>query len=117
MVNINDIYGGEFLNAKIVTSEKIWRKPLTIKHTEVVTFNKDDPDKAEMKIVVSLEETEYKLVLNKTNAKTLGELFGEESNDWDGHKIMFQKGKTTFGDSIQIDDTYDEEIVETLKVK
>ena len=111
MVNVQEVYGGAYLNAKKVTADKLWRKPLTIVGAELEEFKKgNDPDSDEMedKLVVSFKETKYGLILNKTNASVLSEMYGDESDDWTGHKISFQKGKTNFGDSIQIDDTYEE---------
>jgi hypothetical protein len=110
MVNVNDVYGGKYLNAKKVTSEKLWRKPLTISLVELEEFKKlnEDTDETEDKLVVSFKETEYGLILNKTNANTLAEMYGDESDDWIGHKVSFQKVKTSMGDSVQIDDTFEE---------
>lgn len=112
MVNVNDVYGGAYLNAKKVTAENLWRKPLTIVGAELEEFKKNpndmDSDEMEDKVVVLFKETKYGLILNKTNANTLSEMYGDESDDWTGHKVSFQKVKTSMGDSVQIDDTYDE---------
>lgn len=115
MVNVSDIYGGEFINAEIATNQKLFRKTLTIVNGELIIFNKDDPEKREEKIAVDFEETKYRLILNRTNAKTLSNLFGDETDYWGGKKIQLIKAKSSFGDSVQVDDTFNvDETVETV---
>lgn len=106
MVSVNDIYGGEFINAEIATSKKLFRKTLTIIKGELIVFNKDDPEKREEKIAIDFEETKFRLILNRTNAKTLSNMFGDETDYWEGKKIQFIKVKTAVGDSVQVDDTF-----------
>lgn len=119
MANVNDIYGtsGSFLNAKIASDEKLFRKTLTITGEEVMEFNKRDKngnpklnDKGEevkeSKLILDLEETDYRMVINKTNAFILSDLYGPESEDWVGKQIQILKTKTSFGDSIQVDDEF-----------
>ena len=108
MVKASDIYGGDFLNAEMAKTLKLFRKTLTIDGSEVVTFNEDDEEKREEKIVVDFKETKARLVLNRTNVKTLIKKYGDETDDWPGHHVVLMKVQTSFGDSIQIDSEYDE---------
>ncbi len=43
--------------------------------------------KTEDKLVLYFEDTPKGLVLNKTNAKTIAQAFGGETDDWQGHQI------------------------------
>lgn len=108
MVKASDIYGGDFLNAELAKTLDLFRKTLTIESSEVVVFHEDDKEQREEKIVVDFEETKARLVLNRTNVKTLVKKYGDETDDWPGHHVVLMKVQTSFGDSIQIDSEYDE---------
>lgn len=117
MASVSEIYAGEFLNVETAINQKLFRKTLSITGEEVVVFNEDDPDKEERKIVLDFEETKFRLVLNKTNAGILAKKYGDESGHWVGHHIQLMKVPTRVGDSIQVDDLYDENEDEGLVSK
>lgn len=53
----------------------------------------------EKKYVVHFKETEKGLVLNKTNAKTIINLYGRETNDWAGKRVTLYAEKVkAFGE-------------------
>lgn len=51
----------------------------------------------ERKPVVSFEETKKKLVLNKTNADSVAEMYGAEATAWLGKRITLYPTKTQCG--------------------
>lgn len=94
MANINDIYGssGSLLSVAVVEEEELDDMDLTITSTEVSefpdNFDNKDSDKKISKVVLSFEETEKELALNKTNAKIMAEAFGDDTDDWDNKVIQ-----------------------------
>jgi hypothetical protein len=47
-------------------------------------------------------EEEKRLVLNKTNAKTVAKLYGSEMNDWTGKRItLFPSRVSAFGEEVE----------------
>ncbi len=92
VVNVHDIYSGgkKFLNFEIAKKEKLFDKKLTIETVEVQEINE------KQKIVIGFKETDYALVLNKTNADILAEEISEETDEWINQKIKLTKGKTTY---------------------
>lgn len=63
---------------------------------------------AEEKLVLSFSEQEKTLILNKTNATTIANLYGDETDDWSGKKIaLFAtevefKGKQVLGIRVRL---------------
>jgi len=49
------------------------------------------------KPVVRFERTEKALALNKTNAKTIATMFGNDTSKWIGKRITLYATRTTFG--------------------
>jgi hypothetical protein len=97
MVNVTDVYGGNYLNASIVKSEKLINKPLTIDSADIVDIGLQNP---KPKVVLTFKETDKKLPLNKTNAKIMSENFGDETDEWFGKKIHLQITKRQFQGTI-----------------
>lgn len=52
---------------------------------------KDDEGKEEDKPILYFLKVEKGLVLNKTNAKRISEIHGDETDDWPGKKIILTK--------------------------
>jgi hypothetical protein len=67
---------------------------LTIKSVSVEEIGQGD-DK-ETKPIVYFHETDKGLALNKTNAAIITELYGDETDDWEGKRISLFKDKTNF---------------------
>ena len=63
-----------------------------------VTFEGVDHDdgSSEQRPVVHFEETKKGLILNRTNANALQELFGDETDNWLGKKIKLIRSTTDF---------------------
>lgn len=53
--------------------------------------------KSELKPVLSFRETKKKLVLNKTNADSIAEMYGTEATEWVGKRVTFYPTKTQCG--------------------
>jgi len=98
MSNVDEIYGGIFLNVMTLKVEKLINKPLTI--TEAVVEDIGGTTHSKPKIVLSLEETEKRLALNKTNAQIIKEAYGNETDEWIGKKIWLQLTKRQFQGNI-----------------
>jgi len=94
MVDVNEIYGGNYLNAASVKLEKLVNKPIVILGTEVEMIGGDTH--AKQKIVLTLDKIEKKLALNKTNAQIITEAYGNETDGWVGKKIYLQLTKRQF---------------------
>jgi len=89
-VKVGDIYtSGNWLSFERAEEEKLFDKTLTIKQAVV-----EDVKAGERKIVLSYEETEKQLVLNKSNANALEELFKKPKYaEWVGEKMQIIRGK------------------------
>lgn len=48
------------------------------------------------KIILSFKDKEKTLVLNKTNARKIGDKFGNNTDDWNGKEIILYPDKTEF---------------------
>ena len=77
-MNINDAYPSKYLKASDLNGKNV---TVTIKSSELEEFDK------EKKIVLSFANTEKLMVLNKTNARTIAQLHGQEIDDWSGKRI------------------------------
>lgn len=72
----------DFMKPALLTIKKCWLEVM--------------PDES-TKPAVSFVEADRPLILNKTNAITLAELYGDEADDWAGHKIVAYCTNTDFG--------------------
>jgi hypothetical protein len=83
-MNIKDRFAGAFFNADHVRAAKT----LTIDDINVEEVG------GEEKVVMSFRECEERLVCNKTNAMTIAEEWGDETDDWIGGTIQLSRGAT-----------------------
>lgn len=71
---------------------------LTIKSVVIEDLQSTDGEK-EKKPIMRFVETEKKLVLNKTNAETIAEMYGTKAEDWNGKRITVYPTKVrAFGE-------------------
>jgi hypothetical protein len=68
---------------KYIVGEDLENKEVELTIRKVLQEVFPDGDK----LVVSFDETKKQLVLNWTNAQTITELYGDETEDWVGKKI------------------------------
>ena len=90
---------GRNITVEAVRQLKIEMKPLTIKSVGVREYSAED-----RRLNLSFKELDNTHSLNKTNAKTLADAFGKETDAWEGHRIMFVIVKTNLEgkDGLQI---------------
>jgi len=83
MATIDQLFPGEYVKAGefngkpvTLTIKEVARKPIS-----------DGLGGEEPAVVATFEDTEKKLILNKTNAVCLRAMFGEDSDEWAGHAV------------------------------
>jgi hypothetical protein len=79
MTNINDIYQSKYLAASDLQGKE---PTVTITQVEV-----DKMNDGQMKICIYVNNKPKGIVLNKTNAKAIAVLYGDESSRWIGKKV------------------------------
>lgn len=81
-MNINDIYtsGSQWLKSEDLGGRSVIVK---IESVDAVTLPNEDKQKLEVGFVGS----DKALLLNVTNARTIADLFGSDTDDWLGHEI------------------------------
>lgn len=83
--DFDDLFKGRFLKAGNFGDQKV---TLTIVDVNTEKLAGDDGQE-KTKGILSFKETELGLVLNKTNATCIRELFGRELSKWLGRKVTF----------------------------
>lgn len=81
----------KLFNEKYIGSWDLESGPVTITiagvgHEDVV----DHKGEKETVPVLSIEKTDKKLVLNKTNARTIATLHGDDTDEWVGKKVRLK---------------------------
>lgn len=79
MTNVNDIYQSNYLTAADLKGQE---PTVTITQVEIAKMN----DGA-MKICLYVNNKPKGIVLNKTNARAVATLYGDESDKWVGRKL------------------------------
>jgi hypothetical protein len=76
-------------------------KTVSLTMTDVITEElAGDGGRKKMKYTLGFEETDKRLVLNKTNAKTIATMHGGETEDWQGSQItLYSEPVQAFGKS------------------
>ena len=96
MTSIDSIYasGGDHLRAEDLKGRMF---NLTIEDFDVVEFPANDNGKAETKVVLSFNGAAKTLVVNKTNAESIANVYGKELEDWPGKPVTLFATQTSFG--------------------
>jgi hypothetical protein len=95
MANINDAFPSKYLKASDLDGENL---TVTISH---VTFEEVGKDK-DMRPILYYEGEEKGIVLNKTNATNISKLYGSETDDWTGKRVMLGTAWVDFqGQSVE----------------
>ncbi len=95
-MKLSEAYPSSFLKADDLQGRDVIA---TISSVELETIGQG-ADK-EQKLVIGFKGKEKKLVCNKTNAGTIGQLYGDETDDWIGKQVILTardveyQGKTT----------------------
>ncbi len=87
-MNINQAFPSEYLKASDFPAAAMG----TISRVEMLPVGQDE----EVKPVLFFKEYEKGMVLNKTNSCTLMQLYGEESDDWEGQSIVIFAATTDY---------------------
>jgi hypothetical protein len=92
-MRVSRTYGGNHFKG-----EEMDDKPLllTIDQVDCKEFSSDGGP-AKEKLVMAFKETDQTMVVNMTNAQIIAGLYGDETDDWVGEKIVVFKGRTRFG--------------------
>ena len=91
MPNVNDMFPSKYLKASDVGDTDL---ELTIIAVDEETIGQGSD--ADIKSVVYFSETPKGLVLNKTNARAIASLYGDESDDWTDNKIRLYATEVDF---------------------
>ncbi len=95
MVNINNVFPTKYLAVEDLNGGE---RTMTINRYDMETF--DDGD---TKLILYFNEIQKGLTVNKTNAKTLSGMYGPETDDWIGKRLILfsiwteYQGKPTQG--------------------
>src|SRR3972149_2041256 len=90
-MNINDAF------ASYLKSADLMGKPIRVTISSVMIENVGTEQKPEQKPVVYFQGRAKGMVLNKTNANTITEMFSGETDDWTGQIIELYVTKVDFG--------------------
>ena len=103
MAQVSKAYGGQWMKSADIPKQGI-RTTITEVTEEEIGRGADK----RTKLVAWLKGQDKGLVLNKTNGTALAEIYGDETDDWAGKRIVLKVGKTLFEgnrvDSIMVDD-------------
>ena len=86
-MRINSVFKRKYLSSQDIGNKQLL---LTIADTSMEPFGK------ESKCVVHFKEISESLPLNSTNAKTIAEFYGPETDDWIGQRIVLYVADVTF---------------------
>lgn len=79
-MNYNDVYGGPFLRVEDMPGDR--DVTLIIKEVTITTFEDRKTHETVKQLVLKFHRTEKQLGLNKTNAKRIAHIHGEETDGW-----------------------------------
>lgn len=79
-MNLNDLYPSKYLSASDLGGREV---TVTIERLEMQNIGENDT-----KPIVFFRGASKGLVLNKTNAKNIGSLYGPETNAWIGQQVI-----------------------------
>jgi len=89
-MNLKEAFKSEYLRVQDLHGQP---KTYTIRDVFVEAVGQEKEEKP----VVQFKETPLKMVLNKTNAQLLIDLFGEDTERYVGQKILVTPARTEFG--------------------
>ncbi len=93
-MSVKDLYAsrGDWLKAEDLHGKAI---KVVIVDTAIETIG--EGEKAAQKIVLSFKNKEKRLVLNKTNADVIADIYGDEEGAWVDREIIIYPTVTDFG--------------------
>jgi hypothetical protein len=90
-MKLSDAFPSNFLKAEDLQGKSV---VVVINEIEFDTIGKDS--KEGKKLILSFKGKEKKMVCNKTNAKTLEKLYGDDTDDWIGRPIKLVSREVEF---------------------
>lgn len=81
----SDFLGGDFIKGEDV---KDGPKKVTITGVEVAKFEKNGKTERKLQIVVDDAGESKKVTLNTTNLTTIQDAYGNETDEWEGKKVV-----------------------------
>lgn len=88
-MHLDDLYPSKWLNADSLNGDL----DVTVRELVMHVFRDDD----EPSPILFFQEVEQGLPLNVTNAKTIGELHGPETEQWPDKRVTLFKTEVDFG--------------------
>lgn len=90
-MNVNDFFPSKYLKATELDEDLI--VTMTAVRKEMIGQGDDQEEKP----ILYFNETDKGLVLNKTNARTITDLYGPETHKWAGKKVALFATEVDFG--------------------
>ena|SRR5688572_13928518 len=90
-MRVSDAFPSNFLKAEDLQGKSV---VVVINEIEFDTIGKDS--KEGKKLILSFKGKDKKMVCNKTNAKTLEKLYGDDTDDWIGQPIKLVSREVEF---------------------
>jgi len=87
---VSDVYGGQYLKASMIGDDTFRMEIKSVTEEEI-------GQEQERKLVVYFRGTDKGLVLNATNANTLAENYGDDTDGWVGKVVKLYTTWTEFG--------------------
>lgn len=87
-MNINDAFPSNYLKAADLQG-----------HTVSVVIDRVEREnigKNEMKLILYFQNKQKGMVLNKTNARNIAALYGDDTDDWPGHQLILFEAMVDF---------------------
>jgi len=89
-MKLNEAFPSNFLKAADLDDKDV---TVTIESVTLETIDKDEKDQ---KLIIAFKGKSKKLVCNKTNAKTIEKLYGDDTDGWIGKKITLTPREVEF---------------------
>jgi hypothetical protein len=81
-MNLSEAYPSRYLKADDLNGD-----PITLTIADVVMTELGQGEDKQRKLVLSFEDNDKEMVLNKTNAVAIAKLYGQETDEWVGKRI------------------------------
>jgi hypothetical protein len=111
MASINDIYTSKWLVAA-----DLKRQPRTYTITRVSIGTVGQGAEAKTQLILNFEEIDKPLGLNVTNSRAIGNIYGEDYEEWTGEAVVLFPTKVDFNgqmkDAIRVDEAATREILQ-----
>jgi hypothetical protein len=92
MVKWNQFYTGKFLSAEKLGKQRLRGKIVSV---EPITTNEGKPDER-TQVGIHIDTSDFTILLNKGNASSLADAFGEDIERWNGKKVSIYTIDTQF---------------------